>query len=62
MVLNMKLEGSRSMVCPRLKWLDNIEDNLRRLGIRYWKWLTASRPWLLMGRSARNDDDDMGEI
>ena len=61
-VLNMKPDGSRSVGRPRLRWLDNVEDDLCRLGIRNWRWLTASRDeWQkqIVNRAlAGNDDDD----
>ena len=64
----MKPEGSRSVGRPRQRWLDSVENGLRSLSIRMggdWSHQEknggsklSTRPWLSMGRSAGNDDDD----
>ena len=36
-VLHAKPEGSRSVGRPRLRWMDDVETDLRLLGIRRWR-------------------------
>jgi hypothetical protein len=31
-----KLEGRRGKGRPRLRWINNVEDNLRKLGVKRW--------------------------
>ena len=40
-MLHSKLEGCRSAGRPQLRWLDDVEADLRDLGVRNWK----SRQW-----------------
>jgi hypothetical protein len=32
-----KLEGRRGRGRPRLRWIDDVEDNLRKLGVKRWR-------------------------
>jgi hypothetical protein len=32
-----KLEGRRSRGRPRLRWLNDVEDDLRKLGVKRWR-------------------------
>jgi len=32
-----KLEGSRGKGRPRLRWINNVEDDLRKLGVKRWR-------------------------
>jgi hypothetical protein len=36
-VFEGKLEGRRGRRRPRLRWIDNVEDDLRKLGIKRWR-------------------------
>jgi hypothetical protein len=39
-IIESKLEGSRRMMRPKLRWLDGEVEYLRKLGIRR-KWMVA---------------------
>jgi len=32
-----KLDGRRSRGRPRLRWIDDVEDDLRKLGVKRWR-------------------------
>jgi hypothetical protein len=32
-----KLEGRRSRSRPRLRWINDVEDELRKLGVKRWR-------------------------
>jgi hypothetical protein len=32
-----KLEGRRGRRRPRLRWIDDVEDDLRKLGVKQWR-------------------------
>ena len=32
-----KLEGRRGRGRPRLRWIDDVEDDLRKLGVKRWR-------------------------
>ena len=36
-MLHSKPEGCRSAESPRLRWLDDVEADLKDLGVRNWK-------------------------
>jgi hypothetical protein len=38
-----KLEGRRGRGRPRLRWINDVEDNLRELGVKRWKTKTLER-------------------
>ena len=38
-----KLEGRRGRGRPRLRWINNVEDDLRKLGVRRWRMKTTER-------------------
>lgn len=42
-VLHSRPEGTRSAGRPRIRWLEDVEADLRRLRIRNWKRLSLSR-------------------
>ena len=48
--MESKLEGSRRMRRPKLRWLDGVVEDLRKLGIRR-RWMAArdieSWKWVL---------------
>jgi hypothetical protein len=37
MVFNAKPEGRRGVGRPRLRWLDDVEADIKALGIRKWR-------------------------
>jgi hypothetical protein len=39
----MSVVGRRKGGKPRTKWIDNVEDDLRKMGIKRWKFTTADR-------------------
>jgi hypothetical protein len=38
-----KLEGRRGTGRPRLRWTDDVEDDLRKLGIKRWRMKALDR-------------------
>jgi hypothetical protein len=32
-----KLEGRRGRGRPRLRWINNVEDDLKKLGVKWWR-------------------------
>jgi hypothetical protein len=38
-----KLEGRRGRGQPRLRWINEVEDDLRKLGVKRWKTKTLDR-------------------
>ena len=37
MILNVKIDSGRRTGRPRMRWIDDLESDLRSLGIRNWK-------------------------
>jgi hypothetical protein len=42
-VSTMSVVGRRKGGKPRTKWIDNVEDDLRKMGIKRWRLTTADR-------------------
>jgi hypothetical protein len=38
-----KLEGRRGRGRPRLRWINDVEDDLRRLGVKRWRMKALDR-------------------
>ena len=38
-----KLEGRRSRGRPRLRWINDVEDDLRKLGVKRWRTKASER-------------------
>ena len=38
-----KLEGRRGRGRPRLRWINDVEDNLRKLGVKRWRTKALDR-------------------
>ena len=38
-----KLEGRRGRGRPRLRWIDDVEDDLRKLGVKQWRTKALER-------------------
>jgi hypothetical protein len=38
-----KLEGRRGRGRPRLRWINDVEDDLRKLGVKRWKMKALDR-------------------
>jgi hypothetical protein len=38
-----KSEGRRRRGQPRLRWINDVEDNLRRLGVKQWRMKALDR-------------------
>jgi hypothetical protein len=41
--LKGKPRGRRKRGKPRTRWIDNVEDGLRKMGIKRWRLRTADR-------------------
>jgi hypothetical protein len=37
MILNAKMEGDRKRGRPKKRWINDVEQDLRKLGIRNWR-------------------------
>ena len=49
-----KLEGRRGRGRPRLRWIDDVEDDLRKLGVKRWRAKALDREeWALIIREAK---------
>ena len=49
-----KLEGRRFRGRPRLRWIDDVEDDLRKLGVKWWRAKALDREeWALIIREAK---------
>ena len=49
-----KLEGRRGKGQPRLRWINNVEDNLRKHGVKRWRMKALDREeWASIIREAK---------
>ena len=49
-----KLEGRRGRGRPRLRWIDDVEDDLRKLGVKRWRAKALDREeWASIIREAK---------
>jgi hypothetical protein len=49
-----KLEGRRSRCRHRLRWINDVEDDLRKLGVKRWRTKALEREkWALIIKEAK---------
>ena len=49
-----KLEGRRGKGRPRLRWINDVEDDLRKLGVKRWRTKALDREeWASIIREAK---------
>jgi hypothetical protein len=49
-----KLEGRKGRGRPRLRWMDDVEDDLRKLGVKRWRAKALDRQeWASIIREAK---------
>ena len=49
-----KPEGSRSVGRPRLRWMDDVREDLRRMGVTNWRIRAHSRDaWKMVVKEAK---------
>jgi hypothetical protein len=49
-----KLEGRRGRERSRLRWINNVEDDLRKLGVKQWRTKALDRvEWASIVREAK---------
>ena len=49
-----KLEGRRRRGRPRLRWINDVEDDLRKLGVKWWRMKALDREeWASIIREAK---------
>jgi hypothetical protein len=49
-----KLEGRRGRGRPTLRWINNVKDNLRKLGVKRWRTKATDREeWASIIREAK---------
>jgi hypothetical protein len=54
MVFNAKPEGRRGVARPRLRWLDDVEEDIKALGIKRWRIRAQDRKeWSVILREAK---------
>jgi hypothetical protein len=54
MILNAKMEGDRKRGCPKKRWINDVEQDLRKLGIRNWRSRAGDRQrWRAVVREAK---------
>jgi hypothetical protein len=47
-------EGRHDIVRPKLRWLDDVEDDIKALGIRRWRIKAQDRnEWTAINREAK---------
>lgn len=47
-------EGSRSVGRPRLRWMDDVRENLRRMGVTNWRICAHRRDdWKMVVKEAK---------
>ena len=53
-IFEVKLEGRRGRGRPRLRWIDDVEDDLRKLGVKRWRAKALDREeWASVIREAK---------
>ena len=53
-IFERKLEGRRDRGRPSLRWIDDVEDNLRKLGVKRWRAKVLDREdWASIIREAK---------
>jgi hypothetical protein len=48
-----KLEGSRGRGRPRLRWINDVEDDLRKLGVKRWRKALDRVEWASIIKEAK---------
>jgi hypothetical protein len=43
MILNAKMEGDRKRGRPKKRWIKDVEQDLRKLGVRNWRSRAGDR-------------------
>jgi hypothetical protein len=47
-------EGSRRIGKPKLRWLDSVEEDLKKMGVRNWRCKSQDRKqWRIISEEAR---------
>jgi hypothetical protein len=53
-IFERKLEGRKGRGRPRLRWINDVEDDLRKLGVKRWRTKALDRvEWLSIIREAK---------
>jgi hypothetical protein len=53
-IFDGKLEGRSGRGRPRLRWINNVEDDLRKLGVKRWRMKALDRvEWASIVREAK---------
>ena len=53
-ILNAKLDGRRKVGRPRLCWMDDVQADLRKIGITNWRKKAIGRgEWMVIKREAK---------
>jgi hypothetical protein len=53
-ILNAKMDKKRKIDRPKLKWFDDVQTNIRTLGIKRWMYKAQDRQeWARITREAK---------
>jgi hypothetical protein len=53
-IMNSKPDGVRSVGRPKLRWEDGVDQDIRIVGIKYWKKVALDRDeWAKLFKKAR---------
>jgi hypothetical protein len=60
-IFERKLEGRRGRGRPRLRWINDVEDDLRKLGVKRWRTKGLDRvEWASIIREAKAEEGGGG--
>jgi hypothetical protein len=52
-MLKLRLYSKRKKGRPRLRWLDDVESNLKKMKMKGWKEMRNREQWILLVKGAK---------